>query len=65
MSVNPKNACVLTKYTLDMQDVLWQIRGVLKPGGYCAIVAGDNTLSNLPVRTHQIIWNSHRMRVSG
>ena len=55
LSVNPKNACVLTKYTLDMENVLSQIAHILKPGGHCAIVSGDNTLSNLPVPTHQII----------
>ena len=55
LSVNPKSACVLTKYTLDMEAVLSQITQILKPGGNCAIVSGDNTLSNLPVPTHQII----------
>ena len=55
VSVNHKNACVLTRYTLDMANVLSQIAQVLKPGGHCAIVAGDNTLSNLSIRTHQII----------
>ena len=55
VSVNPKSACVLTRYTLDMANVLSQIAQVLRPGGHCAMVSGDNTLSNLPVRTHQII----------
>ncbi len=52
---SPKSACVLTKYTLDMAKVLAQVMQVLKPGGHCAIVTGDNTLSNIPVPTHQII----------
>ena len=55
LSVNPKNACILTRYALDMENVLSRIIQVLKPGGYCAIVSGDNTLSNLPIPTHQII----------
>ena len=55
VSVSPKSACVLTRYTLDMAIVFAQMAQVLKPGGYCAMVSGDNTLSNLPVRTHQII----------
>ena len=55
LSVNPKSACVLTRYTLDMENVLSRIMQILKPGGHCAIVSGDNTLSNLPVPTHQII----------
>ena len=55
MSVNPKIACVLTRYTLDMANVLTQISQVLKPGGHCAIVSGDNTLSSMPVLTHQVI----------
>ena len=37
-SVNLKGACVLTRFTLDMSNVLSQIRQVLKPGGYCAMV---------------------------
>ena len=55
LPVSPKNACVLTRYTLDMETVFSQMAQVLKPGGYCAMVSGDNTLSNFPVRTHQII----------
>ena len=55
VSVNPKSACVLTRYTLDMANVLSQIAQVLRPGGHCAMVSGDNTLSGMPVRTHQII----------
>ena len=55
VAVSPKSACVLTQYTLDMANVFSQMAQVLKPGGYCAMVMGDNTLSNLPVRTHQII----------
>ncbi len=52
---SPKSACVLTKYTLDMARVLAQLMQVLKPGGHCAIVAGDSTLSSIHVQTHQII----------
>ena len=55
VTVSPKSACVLTRYTLDMERVFDQMGQVLKPGGHCAIVSGDNTLSNVPVRTHQII----------
>lgn len=55
VSVSPKSACVLTKYTLDMANVFSKMAQVLKPGGQCAIVSGDNTLSNLPISTHQII----------
>ena len=55
LSVNPKSATVLARYTLDMTTVLSQMRQVLKPGGHCALVSGDNTLSGMPVRTHQII----------
>ena len=55
VSVNPKSACVLTRYTLDMANVLAQVTQVLKPGGHCAMVTGDNTLSNVPVQTHQIV----------
>ena len=55
LPVSPKSACVLARYTLDMENVFSQMAQVLKPGGYCAMVTGDNTLSNLPVRTHQII----------
>ncbi len=55
VSANPKSACILTKYTLDMAKVLSQIEQVLKPGGYCAVVSGDNTLSGMPVQTHKII----------
>ena len=54
-AVNLKSACVLTRYTMDMSNVLSQIRQALKPGRYCAIVSGDNTLSSIPVQTHQII----------
>ncbi len=50
-----ESACVLTRYTLDMENVLSRIMQILKPGGHCAIVSGDNTLSNPPVPTHQII----------
>ena len=55
VSVSPKSACVLARYTLDMANVFAQMAQVLKPGGQCAMVSGDNTLSNLPIRTHQII----------
>ncbi len=55
VSINPKSACVLTRYTLDMATVLSQIRQVLKPGGHFALVSGDNTLSSIPILTHDII----------
>ena len=53
--ISPKSACVLTRYTLDMENVFSQMAQVLKPGGHCAMVAGDNTLSNIPVSTHKIV----------
>jgi hypothetical protein len=52
---SPRNACILTKYALDMAVVLAGVVDVLKPGGYCAIVSGDNTLSDVPIETHQVL----------
>ena len=51
----PNTACIFARYVLDMEQVLREIRSVLRSGSACAIVLGYNLVSHIVVPTPEVI----------
>jgi DNA modification methylase len=50
-----RNACIFTKYVLDMSKVLNEMGHLLKKDAYCVIVSGYNLISDIIIPTPQVI----------
>jgi DNA modification methylase len=52
---DPHKAAVVSKYFKDMRASLKEIKRVLKPGGYCVLVVGNNIVFKQPIPNNQIL----------
>jgi len=52
---NSLRARIASHYYLDMRQALISMHKVLKPGKYCVLVVGNNTISGLPAKNHLIL----------
>lgn len=59
---NRERAYLVYKFLKEMEEVIGEIHRVLKVGGRCVLVIGDNTVSGIKVETHSLIA---RMAVEG
>ncbi|MBI2757997.1 MAG: hypothetical protein HYX49_04895 [Chloroflexi bacterium] len=52
---DPHKAAVVSKYFKDMRASLKEIKRVLQPGGYCALVIGNNIVFKQSIPNNQIL----------
>lgn len=52
---NRERAYLVYKFLKDMEEVIREIHRVLKVGGRCVLVVGDNTVSGIKVETHTLL----------
>jgi hypothetical protein len=54
-ATNPLKAGIITRYFNDMRESLKEIHRVLKPGGYCTLVVGNNLVSKQALPNNVIL----------
>lgn len=54
-SADKKKAGIISKYFSDMRASLREIARVLKPGGYCILVVGNNLVLRKPIPNNKIL----------